>query len=269
MLCLCIFIQILKEVVSEKITYEYDNSRRLMRGGNMVGVMEIIYSENGMPAKVLYPNGHTLSYGYNNKYQRVYMADNIGFNVTYHYDGKDRLTEIRQAQTGEVIVLFEYDTTGKVMQKSLGNGAYTLYGYQSGTRRLTELKNCFPNGTLSSMFLYNYDKKGRITSLSSSSGNWTYRYDAEGQLIQWRDPGGVITEYTYDSRGNRIAQTKNQREARYSVNIMNQYTVFDDTDSFMYDQNGNLKRKSAGGKTEHFVFDAEGKLAETETDDKW
>ena len=93
-------------------------------------------------------------------------------------------------------------------------------------------------------------------------------YDAAGQLIKWTSPTGGVTEYTYDSRGNRVVQTENNRQEGYSVNNMNQYTMFNDSDAFTYDANGNLRQKIIGGRTENFVFNSEGKLTETETPDR-
>ena len=48
---------------------------------------------------------------------------------------------------------------------------------------------------------------------------------------------------------------------------MNQYTMFNQSDTFLYDANGNLRQKNAGVKMENFVFNSEGKLTETETPD--
>ena len=230
--------------------------------------MQIVYNDDGAPLQVIYSSGHTITYGYNGANQRMYIADNSGYNVTYSYDGMSRLSEIRNASSGELVASFQYGSREELIRKSLGNGAYSTYHYHGDSQRLSELRNYLPNGTLSSRLIYRYDRKGKITGMISHSGNWSYVYDAAGQLIKWTSPSGGVTEYTYDSRGNRIVQTRNNRQEGYSVNMMNQYTMFNETDTFMYDANGNLRQKSTGGRTEKFVFDSEGKLTETETPDK-
>ena len=230
--------------------------------------MQIVYNDDGAPLQVIYSSGHTITYSYNSANQRLYIADNRGYNVTYSYDGKSRLSEIRHASSGELVAFFQYGLRGELIQKSLGNGAYSTYQYQGDTQRLSELKNYLPNGTLSSRFIYHYDRKGKITGMTSLSGNWTYMYDAAGQLMKWTSSSGGTTEYTYDSRGNRIVQTRNNHQEGYSVNNMNQYTMFNQSDTFSYDANGNLIQKNAGGKMENFVFNSEGKLTETETPDR-
>ena len=256
-------------VGNERITYEYNILRRLTRAVNRDGVMEITYDDNGMPLQVRYPNGRRITYRYNSLNQRVYMGDsNNGFNVSYGYNRGDMLSEVRFADTGEILVQYEYGLLGELINRTLGNGAYSTYKYEDGSLRLLELANYFSNGTLSSMFSYQYDRKGRIISLSTITGNWTYTYDATGQLIGWTDPFNQTTTITYDSRGNRIVKRVGENETGYSVNNLNQYTAFNNTDTFEYDRNGNLREKNAGGMTERYTFNAFGQLIETETGDK-
>ena len=227
--------------------------------------MQIVYNDDGAPLQVIYSSGRTITYGYNSANQRLYIADNSGYNVTYSYDGMSHLSEIRHASSGQLVASFQYGSREEVIRKSLGNGAYSTYHYQGDSQRLSELRNYLPNGTLSSRLIYRYDRKGKITGMTSLSGNWSYVYDAAGQLIKWTSPSGSVTEYTYDSRGNRIVQTRNNRQEGYSVNMMNQYTMFNESDTFMYDPNGNLRQKITGGRSEKFVYNSEGKLTETET----
>ena len=130
------------------------------------------------------------------------------------------------------------------------------------------MRNYLPNGTLTSTFSYTYDEKQRVTKISTDMGNWMYMYDAVGQLIGWVDPSGDITELRYDSRGNRIVEKRNEREMSYSVNNMNQYMAYNNSDSFDFDRAGNLRVKTSNGSSEHFTFNAEGKLVEVETPDK-
>lgn len=231
--------------------------------------MEITYDDNGMPLQVLYPNGRKVEYQYNSLNQRVYMGDsNNGFGVRYSYNEQDMLSGVRFAETNEVVAQYEYGQLGELIQRTLGNGAYSMYKYEPGSLRLLELSNYLPNGTLSSFFYYQYDRKGRVISQSTDTGNWTYTYDAAGQLISWTDPTEQTTTITYDSRGNRVVKTVAGDEVGYSVNDLNQYTSFGSTDSFEYDQNGNLMVKRTGAGIERYMFNAVGQLAETETTEK-
>lgn len=175
------------------------------------------------------------------------------------------MSEIRQSISGELIVQYHYSNSDNLALKSLGNGAYTTYQYNGPVGQLSEVHNFLPGGEESDFFIYGYDKQGRIISLATNSGNWTYRYDPANQLVKWITPDGGTVEYTYDSRGNRLVQTVDGREESYTVNSVNQYLEFGDTESFTYDANGNLRQKVTRGRREKFTFNADGKLVETET----
>ena len=249
--------------------YQYDSSRRLTRGTNDEGTVEITYSrEGGVPVKVAYPNGRQLSYGYNAKFQRVYIADDNGYNVSYHYNDRDQVDAVRREDSGEWIVRFNYTARGEVAMKTYANGAYTRYEYDS-EGRLLMLRNFNHVGTLLSMFNYEYNVKGQIVAVHTLNGNWSFKYDPVSQLTTWEAPTGEVTEVRYDSRGNRLTQTTQGSTESYSVNSMNQYLTYGDSNNtFTYDKNGNLRQKMTHGRTESFKFDSEGRLTEVETPDK-
>ncbi len=246
-------------------SYEYDNNKRLIRGTNREGTIGITYDTSGRPIQVSYSSGRTLYYGYNNQDQRVFLADNNGYNITYIYDRKEKLQQIQKSSSGEVIVEYQYDESDKLTRKNLGNGAYTIYQYNGPKGQLSELRNYLPDGEESTFFTYDYDKLGRIISVTSESGRWMYTYDPAGQLIKWINPEAETTEYAYDLRGNRLLQRVDGSEMGYSVNSVNQYLTFNGTEQFSYNENGHLSEKRSSGKRESFTFNAEGKLIETET----
>ena len=253
---------------NDAVSYEYDSKGRMRRGTNKVGTVEIEYDSSGRPRRIIYPNGHVLIYGYNSKDQRTYIADNMGYNVTYFYDEHNRVSEIHDAANLELIVRYQYLATGEVSAKILGNGANTSYSYDGPNRQLSAVRNFLPNGEESGCFIYSYDKRGRLREMTTEHGKWTYKYDPSSQLVKWVNPQNDTVEYIYDSRGNRIVQIKNGREEGYSVNSVNQYLSYNETESFSYDANGFLNQKTSQRRTERFVFNEEGKLIETENPNK-
>lgn len=130
------------------------------------------------------------------------------------------------------------------------------------------MHNFLPGGEESDFFIYGYDKQGRMISLATKNGNWTYRYDPVNQLVRWVSPSGDVVEYTYDVRGNRLVEIINEQEKAYSVNSVNQYLKFSDTETFAYDANGHLMQKITGGRRERYTFSANGELIETESPNK-
>ena len=260
-------MQISKVADGVENQYEYDSNRRLTRGSNDEGTVEIAYSKEGVPIEVTYPNGRQLSYGYNAKFQRVYIADDSGYNISYMYNGRDQLAEIRREDIGEWIVRFNYTVLGELEKRIYANGAYTDYEYDP-VGRLLMLRNFNHNGTLLSMFAYEYNLRGQIVAINTLTGSWSFKYDAISQLTTWMAPTGEVTEVRYDSRGNRLTQTNRGTTTSYSVNSMNQYLSYGDSETFTYDENGNLRQKVTGGRTESFSFDSEGRLTELESPDK-
>lgn len=266
---LLIVYQLQKRVggTNDTILYEYDANGKLRRATNSEGSTTVFYYEHGAPQQVSYPNGRSVYYGYNSDYQRSYTADNMGFNISYHYNGKKLLSEIRNATSNETIVSFEYDVHGKLSRKLLSNGAYTVYTYEEATQRLSSTMNYHSNDSLSSKFEYTYDTKGRTVGVETTAGNWTYKYDPGGQLIGWIDPSGNVEEYGYDGRSNRAFMSVNGQKFGYSTNNMNQYTSFNQT-TFFYDDDGNLVRKNTTGYVEAYGFDAESKLTQSQAPGK-
>ena len=252
---------------NDTILYEYDNRGKLRRATNSEGSITVFYYEHGAPQQVSYPNGRSVYYGYNSDYQRSFTADNLGFNISYHYNGKKLLSAIRNSTTDESIVSFEYDVNGKLSQKILGNGAYTVFAYDGRTRRLSSTMNYHSNHTISSMFEYTYDTKGRVVAVLTTAGNWTYKYDPGGQLVSWNDPYGNSEMYGYDGRSNRVFLTGIGGKFGYSTNNMNQYTSFNQT-QFSYDTDGNLVSKNTAGYVESYGFDAESKLVHSQVPGK-
>lgn len=235
---------------------------------NSMGTVAITYNDRGGPEQVSYPNGRTVHYGFNSDNQRSFTADSHGYNVTYQYNQKKQLAAVMYTSTGRPVVQFEYNSRGLLSHKILGNGALSTFTYIDDTTDLSTVTNYNSNGTLSSYYSYDYDVKGRIMQISTSEGNWTFGYDPAGQMIEWTNPDGDVTTYSYDGRSNRVVMTENGRESGYETNSVNQYISFNQSDHFSYDANGNLIRKLSRGRNESFWYDAEGKLIQTEVPGK-
>lgn len=235
-----------------------------MSASNVNSRASLVYNERGFPSELHYSSGHSLFYGYNQRGQRSYLADNHGYNITYIYDSQLRLFEVRKSNDSSLISRFEYDNN-QVVRKTLGNGAYSLYTYNKANQ-IVLLENYLPNHTLSSSNHYEYDRKGRVVKMTDSSNQtWAYRYDITGQLTGWISSSGERISYIFDNRGNRLVTTRGEAMERYSVNIMNQYTSYNENEQYSYDANGNLVRKVTPTGTESFGYDAEGRLIFTET----
>ena len=129
-----------------------------------------------------------------------------------------------------LVVLYEYDPTGRIATKTLGNGMFTTYQYDP-TGQLLGLTNALTNGTVLSYFNYAYDSRGRRTSMASLDGQWTYSYDDIGQLTHavfstatTNIPAQDLL-YVYDAVGNRIQTVENGVTSSYAANDLNEYLL--------------------------------------------
>ena len=235
---------------------------------NGIGTVTFAYDDQGIPQQVAYPNGRSVYYGYNSDRQRSFVADSHGYNVTYQYNQKKQLTAIVHSQTHQPLVQFEYNSRGFLSRKTLGNGAFSLFSYVDGATVVESITNYNSNGSQASYYIYEYDPKARIIGIVSSEGNWTFGYDPAGQMVEWVNPRGDVTTYTYDGRSNRVVLSVNGRQSGYETNSVNQYVSFNQTERFNYDANGNLMNKTSMERNESYAFDAEGRLVQTEVPGK-
>ena len=256
-----------KDIGADDVTtYQYDDSGNMIAVSNKIGTVSFSYDKESLLQSVQYPDGVSLNYGFTEKGLKSSINSSIGYNVKYVYNDRGLLTEARDLETGTVLVQAEYFSSGKLKIKRLGNGAYTKYSYQQESGLLKSQYNYYANDTLSSKFEYGYDTRERRITLRTLEGEWKFRYDTSGQVTHIKRPNGHETGYSYDERKNRKSVTYNGITKLYKVNSMNQYTDFDDDQSFTHDQNGNLI-EVRGSKSRQYKFDEENKLVEVQTPD--
>jgi YD repeat-containing protein len=112
------------------------------------------------------------------------------------------------------------------------------------------------------------DSLGRIIELNEmvegKSDRRSYAYDIAGRLWKvWRNDT-LVSTYTYDANGNRIAKwTPTQIDSgRYDVQdrLLDHSTAFDSSASYSYTANGELKMKVEGNDTAYYTYDYFGNL---------
>ena len=161
-------------------------------------------------------------------------------------------------EDGALIVHYEYDAAGRLSKKTLGNGVYTLYVYDTAGE-VTRLLNLRADGSVLSRFDYTYDASGLQTSMTTLDGTYTYGYDPLGELTSVAYPDGHIVSYDYDAAGNRIQVDDNGMVTAYSTNNLNEYTAVGDT-TYTYDADGNMTSQTEGGVTTHYTYDVQNRL---------
>ncbi|MBO4719364.1 MAG: VCBS repeat-containing protein [Prevotella sp.] len=114
--------------------------------------------------------------------------------IDYGYSTNGLLTSVKDHSTHSVIwQLTQQDARGNATEETLGNGLVTTNTYNAAT--------------------------GHITAISTPGiQNWTYAYDAIGDLIQRKDVARNMTEgFTYDTLGRLVEVKKNGQTVQQSA----------------------------------------------------
>ena len=179
-----------------------------------------------------------MTYGYNSRGELATATDWLSGVTTYTYDPAGRLTEIEYPN--DVVGEFDYDDANRL----------TDIEYLDGMTSLEAIS-------------YVLNAVGVRTSMTSS-GTTDYTYDALYRLTEVEYPNSDTTEYGYNAVGNRTSLTVNGGTAvTNTYNAANELTA-SRSDSFSYDENGNLVSRTVSSVTTDYTWDALNRLVELE-----
>ena len=248
-------------------TFYYDARGNLTNFSDITGTTVLQYDSNDRLSKITYPGGQWLAYTYYNGGQRASITDQLGHNVNYYYDTRERIQSLTD-ENGSNIVAYTYDAAGRLFTTIFFNGIFTTYGYDEAGHTL-DVFNHNPNGTTLSRFQYVYDTRGRRTTMTTTygasdphttlAGIWTYNYDDDDQLIGWTAPNHRAVSYTFDTVGNRALVIDGGTNYIYSVNNLNQYTQIGGI-VLQYDADGNLTNSIGPTGVTNYTWSADNRL---------
>jgi RHS repeat-associated protein len=215
-----------------RYSYDYDNANRLQR---------VTDSRAGKALTYRWSPGGRLSE----------LTDSDGNASNYNYDAVGRLASIF-APNSEPIT-FGYDPGGRLTRRFFPSGAATRYAYHPDSS-LDSVAN-YNGAGLVSEHAYTYDAYGnRATQVESIGGlttNYTYGYDAFDRLTSVAD-GATTETYGYDVFGNRSSRQVGAGALIVSA-LNDAHELLELSQggtrlaAFVYDANGSLTRKCAGG----------------------
>jgi YD repeat-containing protein len=141
-----------------------------------------------------------------------------------------------------------------------GNGLTDSKTYDNRERLLSSSQ--FQAGsTVGYSVSANYYPNGNVqTSNDSVNGNWTYGYDPENRLGSAVSSAGLNLAWTYDSFGNREAQTASGTGSapQPSFTFSGNNNQADPSGGFLYDAAGNIITDNLG---QNYAYDAEGRIS--------
>ncbi len=246
-------------------TYAYDAGGKLTSAANATGTTNLTYDSANHLTEIAYPDGKSLQYSYDAAGRRSQMVDQSGSTVNYTYNSLGQFSGLTDG-SGNSLVSYTYDATGRLSRETKGNRTYTAYTYDAAGDVLSVL-NYAPGGAINSSFVYTYNDLGLQTSETTLDGQWTYSYDAIGQLTHAvfasNNPGAIPNQdlqYFYDAAGNRTKTIINGVTTTYSTNNRNEYSQVGST-SYAYDPNGSLVSQTDGSGTTTFTYNVDNRLS--------
>ena len=213
--------------------------------------------------RITYPDGQYLDYTYDAGGRRSSTTDHLGNTLTAQYDAVGRLVQLADG-VGDPVVTYTYDSVGRLLTKTFGNGVVASHTYDAAGK-VVRTENRDSVGGVISFLDYTYDQTGRVTSIDTEDGLWTYAHDAVGQLIRAQfastnlDIPAQDLQYFYDPAGNRTRTVINGVTTDYTTNELNQYSQVGSV-LFTYDDDGNLASRTDGANVTTYTYNAENRL---------
>ncbi|MBC8441923.1 MAG: RHS repeat protein, partial [Deltaproteobacteria bacterium] len=245
------------------VSYSYDEVGNITSVTDLTGTTTFTYYENHLLQRITNPRNLFLEYTYDSLGRRSSVIDQSGYKLQYAYNAYGQLESIVQGE-GQLLVNYTYDSMRRLSVKTLGNGVSTTYEYDLAGR-LIHLVNYAADDSILSRFDYEFDARGRRTSMSTLDANWVYTYDKVGQLVEaaftssHSDIADKSIIYTYDKAGNRTQEIFDGSSIDYVPNNMNQYSQAGNA-IFNYDNDGNLISKIIGSDVWQYSYNDDNKL---------
>jgi YD repeat-containing protein len=238
-------------VLVSKNENKYDSKNRVIETTDALGnKTTFAYNSKGEKISSTDALGRETKFVYNEKGQLIQDINPAGKATTYSYNADGQ--KVKVVTPNGAVFGFEYDALGRVTKKINPDRGNTEYTYDVSGNVLTETNAKGESKT------FTYDIANRKTSVSYNDVtlNETYEYDqgenAKGRLTSITDSSGT-TSFTYDNKGNMLSKTQ-------SITSTGSATEF--TTSFSYDAQGRVSSKTyPSGKVLTYAYDTEGELS--------
>ncbi|MCC6425177.1 MAG: RHS repeat protein, partial [Phycisphaerales bacterium] len=250
----------------------YDASGQVTRWTNARGqALNLTWNADGLLTRKDYSDGSHADYTYDTRGNLTKAVDSDGTTV-FTYNASDYLTRIDFP--GGQKLTFTYDAGARRSTSTDQTGHKLTYSYDAAGR-LSKIVD----ETASVVVAYQYDAVGRLSRKTLGNGVYTtYEYDAAGQLlhlINKTSAGATLSrfDYTYDSRGRRIAMGTSYGTWSYEYDDIGQLThaVLASTDAnvpnqdlrYIYDALGNRIQSIENGVTVDYTANSMNQYTKT------
>ncbi|CAG0951179.1 partial Putative deoxyribonuclease RhsC, partial [Anaerolineae bacterium] len=244
---------------NKTIEYTYDDTKGQLTTVTAPGGETLSFTYDGsLPLNTTWAgtvNG-SVSQTYNNNFWITSDRVNGDSTITYQYDNDGLLTAAgslaisRNAQNGMI--------TGTTLGNVNDTWDYNTFG---------EVVNYRASQSASEIFSTQFvrDSLGRITekteTMDSVTHVYNYEYDQTDSLIRVKKDGALISEYTYDSNGNRLTHTTGSGAVTGTYDAQDRLVTYGNN-TYTYTTNGELltKTDTSTNETTTYTYDVLGNL---------
>ena len=176
--------------------------------------------------------------------------------IQYTYDGLSRLQQA-DYDSGDRVYDFNYDRAGNRLAELLSGTGVTAtnryFGYNAANQLIAEGDTLDGNGAVVADYTYAYDANGNLLNKQDITPTTleTYTWDRANRLLT--APGS--TSYQYDGLGNRIQQTVSSVVTDYLLDTQPGLTV--------------VMQQTTSGNTDRFVHGPRGIHAQQDNSGDW
>ncbi|MCG8456468.1 MAG: hypothetical protein MI919_09310 [Holophagales bacterium] len=193
--------------------YTYDrNGNRITQVDTQAGLptetVGYLYDDADRLLEVSYPE-KTVTYTYDGvgnrrTEQERDPAGTLLRDRSYLYDGRDRLTELRDLQDPSRTVVYGYDQNGNQISRQLGTEPETTFVYDTRDQLSRVEQGGLP------VAAYRYDAQGLRVEKNTPEGTARYVYDQQSVLLKY----GPTSTQKYDYGPDRLLSVDDTTEGR-------------------------------------------------------
>jgi RHS repeat-associated protein len=246
----------------KSVTFTYDKTGHLTSYDD--GITMGTYNYDTLGRKVSetinfgsFKKTNTYSY-YQNGLKKTFTGSN---QITYGYLYQaNQLTGTQIPDNGFIRIDYKWN---RPKSMTLPGGTTKTYEYDDLMRTTSIISEDQGDNTLLS-YTYTYDDMDNIKTKSTEHGDYVYDYDDVYRLTKADNPDVQVPflkdeVFTYDNVGNRLSSAGTTTPWDYNQN--NELESYGDV-VYIYDDNGNMIKKTVAGKVTSYVYNIEDRLAQ-------
>ena len=220
--------------------YRYDPRHRLIETQDAEQRrIQLSYNNEDQISRLQTASGKHWHYGYTHHQKLAQINRPNASQESQVYDRHGNLTKYTDANG--VVWQLKYGAFDLLIEKIDGEGHVWRYDYDKDSLKLSKVIN--PKGE---QYTYAFNADGQVEVETDFAGNiWHYTYDANGALNTLTDGEGHQTQYTYNANGQLI-----------------QLTTVDDVISYTYDNAGRVTHIQSTDSTLTYVYDINDRVIE-------